>query len=216
MGRRQQAVPALSPSNPGVVSIPLSFLFGIWERAQQGAHGLRTTGRWGGTSTHRHRHVRTAHASRSRPGRRYVGASRDARRRNAAANPDVAAAGTGEPESRKFPCESEKVNEDSTRPLPHGQAMRTLDLPAAWLSRPEPRPAADLRLFCFPWSGASASAYRAWPRPCPATSRSSRSSFPGTAAVPPNRPSRTSRTSPVLSPARWSGNCAPTAEGSRS
>jgi surfactin synthase thioesterase subunit len=39
--------------------------------------------------------------------------------------------------------------------------MRTLDTPAIWLSRPEPRPVADLRLFCFPWSGASASAYRA-------------------------------------------------------
>lgn len=32
-------------------------------------------------------------------------------------------------------------------------------MPAVWLSRPEPRPAAELRLFCFPWSGASASAY---------------------------------------------------------
>jgi surfactin synthase thioesterase subunit len=37
--------------------------------------------------------------------------------------------------------------------------MRTLDTPATWLRRPEPRPAADLRLFCFPWSGASSSAY---------------------------------------------------------
>jgi surfactin synthase thioesterase subunit len=37
--------------------------------------------------------------------------------------------------------------------------VRTLDTPATWLSRPEPRPAADLRLFCFPWSGAGASAY---------------------------------------------------------
>jgi|SRR5215470_7381862 len=34
-------------------------------------------------------------------------------------------------------------------------------MPAIWLSRPEPRPAADLRLFCFPWSGAGASAYSA-------------------------------------------------------
>jgi pyochelin biosynthesis protein PchC len=37
--------------------------------------------------------------------------------------------------------------------------MRALDMPATWLSRPEPRTEADLRLFCFPWSGASASAY---------------------------------------------------------
>ncbi len=37
--------------------------------------------------------------------------------------------------------------------------MRAPDL-AAWLRRPEPRPGADLRLYCFPWSGAGTSAYR--------------------------------------------------------
>src|SRR5262249_49686975 len=33
--------------------------------------------------------------------------------------------------------------------------------PARFLVRFEPRPAASLRLFCFPWSGASASSYGA-------------------------------------------------------
>jgi medium-chain acyl-[acyl-carrier-protein] hydrolase len=31
-----------------------------------------------------------------------------------------------------------------------------------WLVRMEPRPTAPLRLYCFPWSGATASVYRAW------------------------------------------------------
>lgn len=32
----------------------------------------------------------------------------------------------------------------------------------AWLVRPRPRPDAALRLFCFPYAGVGASAYRAW------------------------------------------------------
>ena len=34
--------------------------------------------------------------------------------------------------------------------------------PAAWIVRPRPRPAARLRLVCFPHAGGSASAYHAW------------------------------------------------------
>jgi surfactin synthase thioesterase subunit len=34
--------------------------------------------------------------------------------------------------------------------------------PLAWIVRPKPRPAARLRLFCFPYAGVGASAYRAW------------------------------------------------------
>jgi surfactin synthase thioesterase subunit len=39
---------------------------------------------------------------------------------------------------------------------------------SAWFSRTQPRPAADLRLFCFPWSGATSSAYRTLASQAPA------------------------------------------------
>src|SRR6266540_72652 len=32
-----------------------------------------------------------------------------------------------------------------------------------WLHRPRPRPAARMRLFCFPHAGGGAAAYRSWP-----------------------------------------------------
>jgi medium-chain acyl-[acyl-carrier-protein] hydrolase len=32
----------------------------------------------------------------------------------------------------------------------------------SWILRPRPRPAAQVRLFCFPYAGVGASAYRAW------------------------------------------------------
>jgi len=37
----------------------------------------------------------------------------------------------------------------------------------AWLFRPAPRPDAGVRLFCFPYAGAGASTYRAWPEHVP-------------------------------------------------
>ena len=39
----------------------------------------------------------------------------------------------------------------------------------AWLFRPAPRPGARVRLFCFPYAGAGASTYRAWPGHVPDT-----------------------------------------------
>ena len=35
--------------------------------------------------------------------------------------------------------------------------------PAAWIVRPRPRPSAKVRLLCFPYAGAGASAFRLWP-----------------------------------------------------
>ncbi len=37
----------------------------------------------------------------------------------------------------------------------------------AWVVRPEPNPAARLRLFCFPHAGAGAALFRAWPKGLP-------------------------------------------------
>ena len=33
-----------------------------------------------------------------------------------------------------------------------------------WLTYPDPRPGADVRLFCLPYAGGAASVYRAWPK----------------------------------------------------
>jgi medium-chain acyl-[acyl-carrier-protein] hydrolase len=38
-----------------------------------------------------------------------------------------------------------------------------------WITRPKPRSQAQLRLFCFPYAGGSASIYRAWPDDLPRT-----------------------------------------------
>jgi len=36
-----------------------------------------------------------------------------------------------------------------------------------WIQRPKPNPEARLRLFCFPYAGGGASAYRSWAAPLP-------------------------------------------------
>jgi surfactin synthase thioesterase subunit len=36
--------------------------------------------------------------------------------------------------------------------------------PDPWFSVPDPRPGADVRLFCLPYAGGAASVYRAWPK----------------------------------------------------
>lgn len=41
--------------------------------------------------------------------------------------------------------------------------MVTGELTRRWLARPVPRPDAPLRLYCLPYAGAGASAFRAWP-----------------------------------------------------
>jgi medium-chain acyl-[acyl-carrier-protein] hydrolase len=40
---------------------------------------------------------------------------------------------------------------------------------AAWVSTPDPRPDARLRLFCFPYAGAGASVFHSWPALVPAS-----------------------------------------------
>lgn len=40
-------------------------------------------------------------------------------------------------------------------------------LVSPWLFRPSPKPDATFRLFCFPYAGAGASAYRLWPNHLP-------------------------------------------------
>ncbi len=40
----------------------------------------------------------------------------------------------------------------------------TASLPDPWSSCPDPRPGADFQLFCLPYAGGAASAYRAWPK----------------------------------------------------
>lgn len=40
---------------------------------------------------------------------------------------------------------------------------------SSWIVRPDPKPAADSRLFCFPFAGGAAATYRLWPAGLPAS-----------------------------------------------
>ena len=62
---------------------------------------------------------------------------------------------------------NDQLNVDSTQQA-EAADVTTTNEKSGWITRPNPNPHAQLRLFCFPYAGGSASAFRDWAKALPA------------------------------------------------